>query len=393
MDKDNIKKFLDYNGVSALVKLISAYISEYVSAAFTAHTDEQYHTIKVGNTSHEAKDHIGKIEFAGDGATSVTLSEGDNKISKITISSTDEHVTSVDKHYTPSGGSDKLTGADKTKKTITSLTVDAAGHVTGATLSNIAFPVTSVSKGTSTETYVNLTVNPTEGDVKVSIDDSALQTAINDINNAIAGGISFKGVVTTLPSNPQNGDLIIVGKGGIKVGDKTYKEDYEYVYSNGSWYELGDSDKNAQRITELAADLKTHTDSNHVTTVKQGKGIIVDNNTGDVTISLDLAKSDANGGIKIGYEQHDKNYPVEIDTDGKAFVNVDWENTTAISVTHDEALDEKLDSDCGDANHVHYFVDAITVTDGDTITYTRKGFGCLSSADILKAFQAAFTQQ
>ena len=74
------------------------------------------------------------------------------------------------------------------------------------------------------------------------------------INSIVAGGVAFKGVVSALPSAPKNGDLIIIGKeGGIKVGDITYKKDYEYIYSEGAWYELGDSDKNAKAIAEVQA--------------------------------------------------------------------------------------------------------------------------------------------
>ena len=43
--------------------------------------------------------------------------------------------------------------------------------------------------------------------------------------------------------------------------------------------------------------------------------------------SLPQATDDALGGVKIGYAENNKNYPVELDTDGKMFVNVPWENT------------------------------------------------------------------
>ena len=72
------------------------------------------------------------------------------------------------------------------------------------------------------------------------------------IDSIVAGGVSFKGVVTLMPSNPSNGDLVIIGKeGGITVGSVTYKKDYEYIYSEGAWYELGDSDKNAKAIADV----------------------------------------------------------------------------------------------------------------------------------------------
>ena len=72
------------------------------------------------------------------------------------------------------------------------------------------------------------------------------------IDSIVAGGVTFKGVVNELPSSPKNGDLIIIGtEGGIDSGSVTYKKDYEYIYSNGAWYELGDSDKNAKAIAAV----------------------------------------------------------------------------------------------------------------------------------------------
>ena len=69
-----------------------------------------------------------------------------------------------------------------------------------------------------------------------------------------------------MPSNPQNGDLVIIGKeGGITVGDITYNKDYEYIYSEGAWYELGDSDKNAKAIA--AVEAKANSNTNAISTL------------------------------------------------------------------------------------------------------------------------------
>ena len=83
------------------------------------------------------------------------------------------------------------------------------------------------------------------------------------INSIVAGGVAFKGVVTEIPSVSKNGDLIIIGKeGGIQVGDITYKKDYEYIYFEGTWYELGDSDKNAKAIATVES--KTNSNANAI---------------------------------------------------------------------------------------------------------------------------------
>lgn len=53
--------------------------------------------------------------------------------------------------------------------------------------------------------------------------------------------------------------------------------------------------------------------------------------------NITKATDDTLGGIKTGYVQNDKNYPVSLDENGKAFVNVPWEdnNTNYNAATAD----------------------------------------------------------
>ena len=46
-----------------------------------------------------------------------------------------------------------------------------------------------------------------------------------------------------------------------------------------------------------------------------------------LTSTVALATASAVGGIKIGYAENGKNYPVELDSNGKAYVNVPWTDT------------------------------------------------------------------
>lgn len=50
---------------------------------------------------------------------------------------------------------------------------------------------------------------------------------------------------------------------------------------------------------------------------------------------LPLASADTRGGIKSGYQQNGKNYPVQIDTQEQAYVSVPWtdNNTTYTAAT------------------------------------------------------------
>lgn len=82
--------------------------------------------------------------------------------------------------------------------------------------------------------------------------DDLVKNLSSRIDSIVAGGVAFKGVVAALPSPANNGDLVIMSA-DYEITGKTYKKDYEYIYSNGTWYELGDSDKNAKAIAEVQA--------------------------------------------------------------------------------------------------------------------------------------------
>ena len=91
--------------------------------------------------------------------------------------------------------------------------------------------------------------------------DDLVKNLSSRIDSIVAGGVAFKGVVTTLPSPANNGDLVIMSA-DYEIGGKTYKKDYEYIYSNGTWYELGDSDKNTKAIATVES--KTNSNANAI---------------------------------------------------------------------------------------------------------------------------------
>ena len=311
-------KFLDYAGLQTYDQKIKNYIN--------THDEVGYDTVKADSTTALTKRNTLKF-VKGD---NITISGADTSgESVITISAVDEK-TSLSGHYTPSGGSNKVTNGGNTR-TINSVTVDSKGHVTAVGTAAIAFPVTSVSEGSSTENYVALTVSPTSGDVKVSINDSSLKTkltnvdtAITNIQSLIAGGVHFKGVVSTLPASPfegyTNGDIVILGE-------------KEYILNKpdsgtGSWIELGDTTAESNRIANIEAA--------YIQSATAGTGITVTSAAGTnssaggdkaITVSLKTATASEIGGIKIGYSGSGKKYPVELDTNNKAYVNVPWVDT------------------------------------------------------------------
>jgi len=91
--------------------------------------------------------------------------------------------------------------------------------------------------------------------------------------------------------------------------------------------------------------------------------------TGANTYTLPCATSSALGGIKIGYTEAGKNYPIEVDGTCKAFVNVPWTDTTydlLVTEPTTGVIKLKLDASSGDD-------DEVTITGSTGITVAREG--------------------
>ena len=89
---------------------------------------------------------------------------------------------------------------------------------------------------------------------------------------------------------------------------------------------------------EKVSGLSTALSSYATQTWVEGKGYLT---------SVPKATSSAYGGIKIGYPESGKNYPVELDSSGRAYVSVPWVNTTyslsSFDITATAAEINKLD--------------------------------------------------
>lgn len=358
MADTNTNKFLDYAGLQLYDQKIKNYID--------THDEVGYDTVKADSDTALTKSNT--LKFVK--GSNITISgSGTAAESVITISAVDEKTT-LTGHYTPSGGSNKVTDGGNTR-TINSVTVDSKGHITAIGTTPIAFPaipVNSVSKGTSVENYVKLTVSPTTGAVKVVIDDTNLKSAITNIQSLIAGGVHFKGVVTQLPASPftgyVNGDIIIFGN-------------KEYILNKpesgtASWVELGDTTAESNRIADIEAA--------YIQSAVAGTGITVtsadgsnSNVSGDkkITVSLKTATSSELGGIKIGYAQSGKNYPVKLDGSNNAYVNVPWVDTNTDTKVTSVGNHYKGTISTAKSDPVVYSNSKISVVSG--ITYDAAG--------------------
>lgn len=87
------------------------------------------------------------------------------------------------------------------------------------------------------------------------------------------------------------------------------------------------------RVTEAVTrtiTLPSNKDTNTAHSHTAGTGLSISGSggtSGTTTYSLKQATSSELGGIKLGYTESGKNYPVELNSSGQAYVNVPWTNT------------------------------------------------------------------
>jgi hypothetical protein len=113
------------------------------------------------------------------------------------------------------------------------------------------------------------------------------------------------------------------------VASKVWKTD---ASGNPAWRDDATGDNTTYSIASGNTKVITLTGSDSSTsavTFADGNDISISGNNGTITIAstyaLPLATSTVRGGIKIGYTESGKNYPVELSSE-KAYVNVPWED-------------------------------------------------------------------
>lgn len=150
----------------------------------------------------------------------------------------------------------------------------------------------------------------------------------DDSKLPLAGGI-LTGILYTTASTP-----LLIGKNG-KIGLRAATADKSNVgqinisnawYGNGNQYGSqisaynGDADAyNELRVSHNGLEYNCQ-DGNTYTIYHSG-------NLNFNNITIPVASSTAVGGIKTGYTASGKNYPVVLDDEGKAYVNVPWTDT------------------------------------------------------------------
>ncbi|MAJ58149.1 MAG: hypothetical protein CMI74_08850 [Candidatus Pelagibacter sp.] len=211
---------------------------------------------------------------------------------------------------------------------IDSITTNATGHITAANVKTVTIPASDDTNTTYTVEAIDdgsdakirlVGANPSStDDVKlkagsnITINVNETTDEIEIVGTAFGNTFTVANETQHLALTTSSGDLVI-----RTDQSKTYIDNGTNASPNvmSNYTELQFS--GIQQIDLVAGDgidLEDHA-NNAITTLTQ--------NNNDLKVINTLATASERGGIKIGYSESGKNYPVELDSE-KAFVNVPW---------------------------------------------------------------------
>lgn len=160
-------------------------------------------------------------------------------------------------------------------------------------------------------------------------------TTPNTYNGSTARTIQLVAATNSTLGGVIVGDNISVDTGTISITKQNVIDALGYTPGNAAntslyYLYLGASGATADATTAVTNPyINLHGTQGGDTKVQiSGSGTITASGVnGKITIGLGAATDDDYGGIKIGYTTSGKNYAVQL-SDGKAYVNVPWSNTT-----------------------------------------------------------------
>ena len=128
------------------------------------------------------------------------------------------------------------------------------------------------------------------------------------------------------PSNAEKNIIVGIQKNGTDISPNSSTRKVNITVptkiselKNDSGYKTTDKDT-TYKLTKLGSTITL--------TGSDGTTYDVEGGSGSGSYVLPTASSSLLGGIKTGYTASGKNYPVAVDPDGDAYVNVPWTNTT-----------------------------------------------------------------
>lgn len=156
----------------------------------------------------------------------------------------------------------------------------------------------------------------------------AAQTAINTLNGTGVGSVSkavSDGIAEVVAGAPESFDTLKEMSDWISAHSDSAAEMNSQIQTNAAHIETLKDDKADK--TEIPTTLPANGGNADTVNNHTVKADVPENaKFTDTVYTLPTASGDALGGIKTGYSQNNKNYPVQL-SDGRAYVNVPWTET------------------------------------------------------------------
>lgn len=285
------------------------------------------------------------------------------KVVKSVTSSATGHVTATSSE-TPSIVHGALTTAAATGtaltpgfggkiNVVTSASNDGHGHITGITTTSVTIPSSIASTtanglmSTADKTKLDTTLPNLISSNKTTIDNYTVN-GYKISTNPVITGANAKVTGYTKPTTTEaiavtdsiNGAL---GKLEKKADDHIANKSNPHSVTKsqvglGNCDNTSDANKPISTATQTALNAKVGTvkveGSGNAITAASISGTTLTLTKGSTynNYSLPVATSTARGGVKIGYPESGKNYPVELDSSERMYVNVPWtDNNTTYS--------------------------------------------------------------
>ena len=222
--------------------------------------------------------------------------------------------------WTDTDDDTKCTSLNITAKTATTPTTDTVDVLTGG--------ISASGNGTSLAGEVATISVPTKKYV-----DSAIENGVKSLGDVL----EFKDSVTSLPATAEKGDVYLVSAAfdSYEVGDLLIYDGSKWVAVNANWTATdGTAQLEWGKTTTLAtiggvtidATLPSNPNIDHYHTPTETTGLKIATGTGVNDLYVPEAGDTEYGVIKTGYTTNNKNYKVQLDSNGNAFVEVPWKN-------------------------------------------------------------------
>jgi hypothetical protein len=298
---------LAYNGTFTAISSVSSNATGHVTG-----TNLTTYTLPAGPTDAQITLDAGTYLSFGSGDGIFTLNQANNESFTINHDNTSRSDSTT---------SSSLNGGS-TFTAITTASSNATGHLVGVSTATYTLPDTATgleAVDSSNDAIIRLVRTGTDDEVKLEAG-ANITLNVNETNDTIEIVASGFGNVFEAANITEHIALT------TSQGDIVIRTDQSKTYiDNGGTDATGSSDL-SNEYTELQFSGIQNIN------LTAGDGIDLSRTTitqanNNLTITNSLATSSERGGIRIGYTQNNKNYPVQLTTGGdpeKAYVNVPW---------------------------------------------------------------------